>query len=730
MSSTAREQFANAIQASGLNPPESIIADDKIHRFPSNGKKHGDDGWYVYHTDCIPAGAYGDWKSGLSETWRADIGRKMTDKEEADYKAKVVAARKLAEAEDAKRKAAAAAKAGAMWDKAKPTPSDHAYLLEKQIQPHGVRSDRGELLVPMYYDDTLCSIQTIKADASGEFKKKFMADGRASGCYFMIGDLGDVLIIAEGFATSASIHEATGHAVCVAFSAGNLLAVAKTMRQQYPDLKIILCVDDDHRTSGNPGLTKSTEAARAIGGLLAVPAFGDDRPEGATDFNDLARLIGHDAVKRDIANARAPDDNNTSRAANAATPSDTANTEWPALEDAALHGLPGDIVRAIAPHTEADPAALLVQTLIAFGSLIGRGCHIPIEGDKHNANLYAVLVGATAKGRKGTSWGRVHQLFCEIPGWGRTVSGLSSGEGLKFNVRDATEGKDGKGGDPGVEDKRLLVIEPEFAQVLRVASRPGNTLSATMRQGWDGGVMSNLTKNDPITATGAHISIVAHVTKDELRSELTETESGNGFANRFLFVCVKRARTLPFGGGAIAQETVIKLKDRIAEAKRQANNHAITKPGGVVVMSEKAMHIWVDVYATLSEGFNGLLGSVTARAESQVRRIAMIYALMDGERCVDVKHLDAALALWRYCEHSARFVFGSALGNRVADEILRALRVAGQDGMTRTEIRDLFKRHESAERIGLALDMLEDRDLAVSETRPTEGRPTQVWRAK
>lgn len=418
------------------------------------------------------------------------------------------------------------------------------------------------------------------------------------------------------------------------------------------------------------------------------------------------------------------------RKAREGEPKAVDKTEWPELEDAALYGLPGDIVRAIAPHTEADPAALLVQTLIAFGSLIGRGCHIPIEGDKHNANLYCVLVGATAKGRKGTSWGRVHELFCEIPGWGRTVSGLSSGEGLKYNVRDPVEGKDGKGGDLGVDDKRLLVIEPEFAQVLRVASRPGNTLSATMRQGWDGGVMSNLTKNDPITATGAHISIVAHVTKDELRSELTETESGNGFANRFLFVCVKRARTLPFGGGAIAHETVIKLKDGIAEAKRQANNHGITRAGGVVDMTRAAMNIWEDVYAALSEGFNGLLGSVTARAESQVRRIAMIYALMDSARCVDVKHLEAALAFWRYCEQSARFVFGSAVGNRVADEILRALRVAGPDGMTRTEISNLFKRHESAERIGLALDMLKERKFAVTETRPTEGRPVQIWKVR
>ena len=409
---------------------------------------------------------------------------------------------------------------------------------------------------------------------------------------------------------------------------------------------------------------------------------------------------------------------------------DAARSEWPELEDAALYGLPGDIVVNILPYTEADAAALLVQTLVAFGSLIGRGCHVPIEGDKHHGNLYCVLVGKTAKGRKGTSWGRVRQLFCELPRWVNTVSGLSSGEGLKYHVRDATEGKNDKGGDPGVEDKRLLVIEPEFANVLRTSSRAGNTLSATIREGWDSGTLRTLTKNDPVTATGAHIAIIGHITKDELRNELTETDKSNGFGNRFLFVCVDRSKRLPFGGGAIHQKTFTQLQDRITKARTEAHNHAMGKQAGAVSMTTEAMAIWEDCYAALSEGLDGLLGSVTARAESQVRRIAMLYALMDGLRVVESEHLLAALALWRYCEQSARCVFGSALGNRVADEILRALRVAGPGGMTRTEIRDLFQRNESAEKLGLALDVLKERNLVVSETRQTEGRPAQIWRAR
>ena len=460
---------------------------------------------------------------------------------------------------------------------------------------------------------------------------------------------------------------------------------------------------------------------------------------------DAAHMLGMDRPReapasRDASNAPQGHGGNGSTQASAygareaespSGPSKPADkTEWPELEDAALYGLPGDIVRAIAPNTEADPAALLVQTLVAFGSFIGRGCHVPIEGDKHHANLYCVLVGKTAKGRKGTSWSRVRELFSPLPGWVSSVSGLSSGEGLKYHVRDATEGNKGKDGDPGVVDKRLLVIEPEFAQVLRTGARAGNTLSATVREGWDSGTLRTLTKNDPITATGAHISIISHITKDELRSELTETESGNGFANRFLFVCVQRSQTLPFGGGAIAEKTVAEIQDRITKARNEAQNYAIAKHAGAVHMTPEAMIIWEYVYPALSEGFDGLLGSVTARAEAQVRRIAMIYALMDGARSVDVKHLEAALALWRYCEQSARCIFGSAFGNRVVDEILRALRVAGSSGMTRTEIRDLFQRHESSERIGIALETIKERNLAYSEMRSTEGRPVEIWKVR
>jgi len=221
---------------------------------------------------------------------------------------------------------------------------------------------------------------------------------------------------------------------------------------------------------------------------------------------------------------------------------------WPEpLAEEAFYGLAGEIVRTIEPHTEADPAALLMQLLVAFGNIIGHEPHFRTEKDRHGLNLFTVLVGATSKARKGISWGHIKELAAiadEQWSEGCIQTGLSSGEGLIYAVRDPTNN------DPGVSEKRLFVIEQEFASTLRMLTRDGNTLSPTLRLAWDGNTLQILTKQSPCRATGAHISLVAHVTRNELRRELTSTDMGNGFANRFLWVCVRRSKALPDGGCA------------------------------------------------------------------------------------------------------------------------------------------------------------------------------------
>jgi putative DNA primase/helicase len=288
------EQFRAAIRNAGISPPEVVEADGKLHRFSSNGKRGDDAGWYVFHADGVPAGAFGDWRSGISRIWRAEIGRRLSPQEEAAHRRRIEAMRRKREAEEAKRMAEARERAAAIWQSALPAANDHPYLIRKRIRAHCVRLHEGALVVPMR-DATskLWSLQFIGADG----QKRFLKGGRVSGCYFAIGEPKGTLCIAEGFATGASINETTGHAVAVAFTSGNLLPVARALKIRFPGLRLILCADDDIMTAGNPGLSKAREAAQEVGGLLAVPDFGARRPEGATDFNDLRRHAGPAAVR-------------------------------------------------------------------------------------------------------------------------------------------------------------------------------------------------------------------------------------------------------------------------------------------------------------------------------------------------------------------------------------------------------------------------------------------------
>lgn len=405
---------------------------------------------------------------------------------------------------------------------------------------------------------------------------------------------------------------------------------------------------------------------------------------------------------------------------------------WPVLNENALYGLPGEIVRAIEPHTEADPVAILVQFLCMFGVLVGRNAYFVVEAVRHYMNTFSVFVGDTSKARKGTSEAHVRRLIDRVAADfvdNCMVSGLSSGEGLIWQVRDPitkTEPVKQKGRvvdyqevttDQGIKDKRLLVLEPEFARVLRVINRDGNTLSTTIRQAWDTGDLRTLTKNSPARATGSHIGIIGHITVEELQRHMTETEAANGFGNRFLWLCVRRSKILPEGGKSIpASDLVTRLHEVILFATKV---HEMTR-------SSSARNLWYDVYEELSEGKSGLLGAICGRAEAQVLRLSCLYALLDKSAVIEQPHLEAALALWNYAEASARYLFEDTLGDPLADEILRMLRQS-QQGMTRTDISNALGRHRKANEIGSALTRLLDHHLVRFDSQSTAGRPVQIW---
>ena len=309
---------------------------------------------------------------------------------------------------------------------------------------------------------------------------------------------------------------------------------------------------------------------------------------------------------------------------------------WPApLALEAYHGLAGRFVEAVAPYSEADPAAILLQALSMFGCLVGPDVHADAGDAPHPARLDVLTVGPTGKGRKDTA-GRPARRLVSLadPAFAsRIVEGLSSGEGVIWAVRDPVEKTVmvGKGAerhpelqiiDEGVLDKRLLVRESEFAQALRVSQRDGNILSPVVRRAWESGELRTLTRNNPVTATGAHVVITGNITRDELLRYLDRTEVASGFMNRFLLCAARRAQVLPDGEG-VPDAALAPLADELRDVVDWAKEPRLLRRDDV------ARGMWHAVYEQLSEGAPGLLGAATNRAEAQVLRLSVLYAILD-----------------------------------------------------------------------------------------------------
>jgi hypothetical protein len=394
--------------------------------------------------------------------------------------------------------------------------------------------------------------------------------------------------------------------------------------------------------------------------------------------------------------------------------------QWPVpIAEPAFIGPAGEFVKILEPHTESDPAGLLLQFLTGTGCIMGRSAYFQVEADRHHPNLFVALVGVSSHARKGSSWGHVRAVMGAADNdftHKRIKGGLSSGEGLIWHLRDPMED------DPGVTDKRLLSYEPEFSSLLKVMGRDGNTLSAQLRQAWDSGDLRILTKNSPAQATGSHFSLISHITKRELLRYLNDTECANGFGNRFLWGFVKRSKLLPEGGN-LPQDALEGVVRQIQAALEFA---AIPQE---IKRDPEAREMWLAIYPTLTADRPGLLGSIMARTEAQTMRVALIYALLDCSSVIRRRHLEAALAVMDFVTASAEWIFGELYGEPDADKILEALR-ASADGLTRTQISDLFKRHRTQPQIEAALRTLQSAQLACTELQNTEGRPVERWFAK
>ena len=405
--------------------------------------------------------------------------------------------------------------------------------------------------------------------------------------------------------------------------------------------------------------------------------------------------------------------------------------KWPTMDEKAYHGIAGAFVQLAAEKSEADPAAILVTFLIRCGVEVGSGPTLFIGDTRHKARFAGVIVGASSKARKGTSGKPIERLFGPIENKARYSPGpFSSGEGIIFAVRDKVMKWDEKNQvevvtDPGIEDKRLFILDEEFAGAMAQTKREGNTLSMVIRNMWDNGNLDPLTKTCKTTATNAHVGWISHITTTELHARLSESEAFNGFANRILWICARRSKIVPLPE-PMDDERLDAIRQQLVERIAYFRNQDFVK----IAMGAEAKKAWVDhYYAALTKDNPGLVGCVINRAEAQVARLSMLYCLLDGKATIALDHLEAAVALWRYCEASARFIFHGRQTDGIAEKILENLAVKP---LTSTELFALFHNNVSKARLQTALSGLVASNQIESDKAETDGkgRPPLVWKLK
>ncbi|MEO6458942.1 MAG: hypothetical protein ABIO95_00715 [Bdellovibrionota bacterium] len=356
------------------------------------------------------------------------------------------------------------------------------------------------------------------------------------------------------------------------------------------------------------------------------------------------------------------------------------------LEISEFKGPLEEFLRKTDPHTEAAPASLAIQFMVAFGNCIGRLPYVATEADHHFGNLFAVVVGQSSKGRKGTSWGHVKRFFKLVDStWVDECvgSGLSSGEGLCASLM-------AKEGCPA-PDSRRLIVESEFAGMLRRQEREGNTLSAVVRNAWDTGDLNVLTRKDPISVKGAHISILGHITKVELSQTFRAVQIANGFGNRFLWVSVGRSKLLPRGGDIES----VDFSDLIYKVRRALQ---FARQVSKVERSEEALEMWDIIYREQAIEKEGVVGLLISRSEPQILRLAMLFALLDCSYMIEAKHLWAGYSLWKFCEDSVEDIFGGLIDPKI-QRLMDEIKKSEQRGLSRSDIHKLFGNHLTCEKL-------------------------------
>lgn len=418
----------------------------------------------------------------------------------------------------------------------------------------------------------------------------------------------------------------------------------------------------------------------------------------------------------------------------------------PRPDPACLYGLIGDVARAGSETTEANPFAVALNFLAYLSCAVGRGPYLPVGNTYHHARMFGQHVGRTGRGRKGDAVSLVHRIDKALRSLDENIApqvhrgGLSSREGLVMLIHDGFN--EGKNEVEPIHDKRLWVVESEFSNVLQQSKRDGNTLSAALRDAWDGVPLKPATKTNRVWASHPHIGLSVAITPGELRALLASRELTNGFANRFLLIWAERIKVLPFPK-ATPQDVVDSLAARLREVLQFAGaERFVDRDIHRMELTPAAAKRYAALYlGELDDQSAGeLVNALLERRAPVLLRMAMLFALTDKTFVIDVPHIDAALAWVRYWCESVKFVFsnsvdeaGTAETNATAEKIAEFLRVRVK--ATRTQLTvECFQGHVSKDRIDAALDELLSATpprievTTVPRPKTNPGSPTEFYR--
>jgi len=409
--------------------------------------------------------------------------------------------------------------------------------------------------------------------------------------------------------------------------------------------------------------------------------------------------------------------------------------DFPTFDADHYYGIAGELSALATEDSEADRMAVYVSFLVATAALLDKDKYLRIGESRHYSRLFVTLVGASSRARKGTSFKPVVRIIREteailydvnayiaLPPKKLVIAdgGLSSAEGLIYQVRDESEDVNTKGVPAwsAVDDKRLLVVEEEFGNVLNQCKRDGNTLSPTLRRAWDGGDLAPMTKNNKLKATDPHINVLSHITQFELKCLMTDSDIHNGLANRFLWTCVRRTKKLAFPQ-PMNDSKVKALAERLADAVRQSSCDS------EITLSTAARAYWAVKYHEVSNDESGVLGSVTARAEAHVMRLSLLFCLLDCCLEIERKHIEAACVLVEFCKKSVQYIFSTPAeceAGTDADKLLNALTVKP---LSQTEVSKVFSGNKKRTELMTLLTELQTANK-IKQTKET-GSKKVIW---